>query len=107
MEKLEVWFPKRLAALCEEKHLSAYELSKKSDVGRSTISQLLNGKSLPSLPVLRRLCQGLGITEAEFYGGESSVHITPREKNILNLINNLPAQVQDSLIYLCHGFMRG
>ena len=56
-----------LTALCRERGLSYYELARRSGLPYSTLNTLLLKGTQPSLPTLRKLCGGLGITLQQFF----------------------------------------
>ena len=58
----------RLLVLCEEKRMSIHKLATESAVPPSTIKNILYGKSQnPGVVTLKMLCDGLGISIAEFF----------------------------------------
>ena len=58
----------RLLVLCEEKRMSIHKLATESAVPPSTIKNILYGKSQnPGIVTLKMLCDGLGISIAEFF----------------------------------------
>ena len=52
-----------------EKSLTVQELASKSNVTKGLISQIENGRSLPSLPVLFKIISSLDIAINEFFSG--------------------------------------
>ncbi len=58
----------RLLQLCGEKHLTINRLATESGVSPSSIKNILYGKSInPGVVTLKLLCDGLGVTLAEFF----------------------------------------
>jgi len=58
----------RILKLCEEKHLTINKLSTESGISRSTVKNILYGKSKnPGIVTIKMLCDGLGISLAEFF----------------------------------------
>ena len=58
----------RILYLCEEKKMTINKLSTESGVAPSTIKNILYGKSLnPGIVTLKQLCDGFGISLAEFF----------------------------------------
>lgn len=58
----------RLLQLCEEKKMSIHRLAVESAVPPSTIKNILYGKSVnPGIVTIKMLCDGFGITLAEFF----------------------------------------
>ena len=61
----------RLRALREERGLGPGELSKRSGVSRPYLWQLESGKKTrPTMDILERLAQALGVTVADFVGSQ-------------------------------------
>ena len=61
----------RILHLCEEHHLSINKLANESGVAPSSIKNILYGKSKnPGVVTLKLLCDGFGITIAEFFDTE-------------------------------------
>ncbi len=62
----------RLLVLCEQKRMSIHKLALESAVPPSTIKNILYGKSKnPGIVTIKMLCDGLGISLAEFFGTEA------------------------------------
>ena len=58
----------RLLVLCEQKGVSIHALALEAAVPRSTIKNILYGKSKnPGIVTIKMLCDGLGISLSEFF----------------------------------------
>ncbi|MDR0916178.1 MAG: helix-turn-helix transcriptional regulator [Oscillospiraceae bacterium] len=58
----------RLVELCRERKFSLNHLSTWSAVSQSTVSDIVLGRSKnPGIVTIKKLCDGLGITLAEFF----------------------------------------
>lgn len=57
----------RILELCEKKRISQYELSKRAGLTQSSISTLMSRGSEPKISTLKKICNGLGITLAQFF----------------------------------------
>ena len=58
----------RLLILCEEHKMSIHKLAMESAVAPSTIKNILYGKSQnPGIVTIKMICDGFGITLAEFF----------------------------------------
>ena len=67
-----------------EKRLTLQELAERSNVSKGLISQIENGRSIPSLPVLFGIIQSLEIAVSSFFEGlnlEASPVIVQRKKD--------------------------
>ncbi len=68
----------RLARLMYEKRMSVHRLALESSVPPSTIKNILYAKSRnPGIVTLKMLCDGLGISLAEFFGTEEFQKLEP------------------------------
>ena len=52
----ENYIIERIEELCEKKHMSRYRLAQKSGIAQSSISTLLNRKSVPTIQTLEKIC---------------------------------------------------
>ena len=64
----------RIKELCEERGFSYYELAKRSEIPYSTLNTMMLKENQPSLPTLKKLCNGFGITLLQFFN--SCIYIT-------------------------------
>ena len=55
----------RIEQLCEKRHITRYRLAQLSGIPQSSISTLLNRKSVPTIPTLEKICEGFGIRSEE------------------------------------------
>ena len=61
----------RIIELCDEKEITPYTLAVISGVDKSTVYSILGNKSRkPEVSTIKKLCDGLGITLAEFFDTE-------------------------------------
>ena len=92
----------RIHQLCQERNWSYYRLSKASGLTYSTINTLMNKQTLPSLNTLNKICQGFGISLAEFFTQEHpSASMTSEEKLCLHIFSSLsPEDRKLSLAYM-------
>ena len=75
---------KKLLALMEEKHWTYYRLSKEADVSWSTIRNMLDRGTEPTLPTLEAICKGLGITLEALLLGEDAADLSPEQRDLLS-----------------------
>jgi len=75
----------KIEKLCEKKNISRYRLAKKSGIAQSSISTLLNRKSVPTIQTLEKICDGLDITLAQFFTeDEEYPDLTSDQKQLLS-----------------------
>ena len=66
---IKLWVGSRIKELRSQQKLSQLVLSCKSDVDRTYISQVENGKRNIAIVNLQKICNTLGITLQEFFQG--------------------------------------
>lgn len=83
----------RIEKLCEEKQLSRYRLAQKAGIAQSSLSTLLNRKSMPTIQTLEKICVGLDITLAQFFAGDNMTpDLTLEQKELLNIWSDMDEQ---------------
>lgn len=82
----ENYVVERLLYLCEKQGISRYRLAQLSGISQSSISNLIQRRSVPNILTLDKLCQGLGITLSQFFAQEEdAVELTEEQNNLLKL----------------------
>ena len=75
----------RIEQLCKKKGISRYRLAQESGIAQSSISTLLNRKSVPTIQTLEKICEGLDITLAQFFAGDEEFpDLTADQKQLLS-----------------------
>lgn len=87
----ENYIIERIEALCEEKQMSRYRLAQKSGLAQSSISTLLNRKSVPTIQTIDKLCDGFGITLAQFFCS-ARVDLTEEQQELLDTWDKMNEQ---------------
>lgn len=90
----------RIRELMEIKNISEYRLAKLSGLSQSTISNIFNRNTAPTIPTIEAICNGLGITMAQFFADasdESPVYLNSEQKKFFNEWLSLSAE-QKSVI---------
>ena len=82
----------------EEKQWSEYRLAKMSGLSQSAISNLFKRNTLPSIPTLEAICNGLNITLSQFFAEENLVELTPEQKEMFDRWMTLSDQ-QKQVLY--------
>lgn len=86
----EKYIINRIKRLCEKKNMSMYALSKRSGISQSSLSNLMKRGSIPSFFTLDRICDGLGITLAQFFSNDQEIpDITEEQKKVLQVWDSL------------------
>ena len=66
----------RIVALMRERGWSEYRLAKESGLSQSTIANLFQRNTVPSISTLESICAGFGITLAQFFSDGNFVELT-------------------------------
>lgn len=74
---------KRIDALMKERNWSKYKLAVKSGLSSSTIANIYQRNTVPSITTLEAICSAFGITLAQFFNEESSVVQLSKEQQEL------------------------
>lgn len=97
----------RIRELCQERNWSYYQLSKASGIPYSTLNTMLNKQNMPSLPTLHKLCQGFGISLAEFFDpGRITNGLTPEQGQCLSIFASLGPEDQKLALAYMKGMTR-
>lgn len=85
----------RIKELCESKQISFYKLSKMSDIPQTTLTNMLNRGTVPSIFTLEKICSALNISMSQFFDVEnSSSHLTEDQMDLLDMYIRLPEHKQ-------------
>lgn len=80
----------RLQELMEERDLNMYSLAKRSGLSWNTIKNIFSRTTNLTVTTLSLLCEGLGITLAQFFEeDEDSIHLTAEQQHLINRWNQL------------------
>lgn len=86
----EKYIAKRIRELCDKKHMSMYALSQKTSISQSSLSNLMKRGSIPTIFTLDRICEGLGITLAQFFAGsDERPDLTEEQERVLEIWDSL------------------
>ncbi len=70
----------RIEVLCNARGWTYYRLAKESGIPYSTLSTMLRKTNTPSVPSLSKLCDGFGITLAQFFSDEDEVSLLTQDQ---------------------------
>ena len=94
----------RIKELCASKGISFYKLSKISGIPQTTLTNILNRGTIPSIFTLEKICKTLDITLAQFFCVENeATMLSEKQKILLELFVNLPTHKQDIVIAYMEG----
>lgn len=75
----------RLKELMDERGLNMHALSKKAGVSWNTIKNFYDRRTKPTITTISMLCDGLGITLAQFFDVEGeTVHLTAEQQYVID-----------------------
>ena len=73
----------RIKSLCEARSWTVYRLAKESGITYSTLCTMLHKSNSPSLSTLIKICNGFGITLAQFFDFENEQALLKEEQKAL------------------------
>ena len=79
----------RITELCESKGWTRYKLSKQTGIPISTINNMYLRTNCPTIPTLEHICDGLGITMAQFFNHGDHTDLSDEQEEILILWDSL------------------
>lgn len=68
---------------------SIYRLSVESGIPQSTLTNMFNRETLPSITTLECICNAFGITMAEFFTEENNPTVEISDNEIISLLQEL------------------
>lgn len=74
----------RIRQLMDDRGWSEYKLAKESGLSQSTISNLFNRNTSPSIPTLESICNGFGISLGQFFSTDNSVFLSDEQKEFFD-----------------------
>lgn len=90
----------RIKELMDERGWTIYELSKRSGLAQTTISNMWKRNTEPTIPSLRAICNAFGITIAQFFAEGDLVELTPDQKAFFLRWAALSAEQKEMLMNL-------
>lgn len=75
-----------------------YALSKKTDISQSSLSNLMKRGSTPTFYTLNRICDGLGITLAQFFSDDTGkLELSSEQKKVLETWETLTDKEKEAV----------
>lgn len=92
----------RIKSLCEARSWTYYRLAKESGIPYSSLNTMLHKTYVPTVPSLMKICDGFGITLAQFFSLEDeTVKFTKPQRECLVRWDRLDQRSQDlALAYM-------
>lgn len=79
----------RIRNLMEERQWSEYRLAIASGLSQSTIANIFNRNTTPSVSTLESICSGFGITLAQFFAEGEMVELTEEQREMFQAWSTL------------------
>lgn len=97
----------RIQYLLDFNHWSLYKLAKESGLPYSSLNNIFNRKTLPTIPTLEKICAGFGISMSDFFDYHQNPLKTPTladgEQDIINAYRTLSHKDKE----LLSAYLRG
>ena len=91
---------RKINRLREERDWSIYRLSVESGVSQSTLTNMFNRRTLPSITTLECICSAFGMTMSEFFEEEKTVSAEVAEKELLSLYRSSSSEAKKAVLAL-------
>ncbi|HBA63932.1 MAG TPA: XRE family transcriptional regulator [Lachnospiraceae bacterium] len=79
-----------ITTLCKRRNWTYYKLAKESGIPYSTLNNMIHRANIPTIPTLQKICNGFGISLADFFSDESSpIQLNEQQKELLSLYDDL------------------
>ena len=86
--------------LMEERGWSEYRLAIASGLSQSTVANIFNRNTTPSVATLENICNGFGITLAQFFAEGDMVELTEEQNEMFAVWSALTREQKDVLAQL-------
>ena len=88
----------RLKELMDERGLNMHAMSKKAGVSWNTIKNFYDRRTKPTITTISMLCDGLGITLAQFFDVEGeTVHLTEEQQYVIDCWSALTDKEKEAM----------
>lgn len=87
----------RIRELMDERNWSEYRLAIASGLSQSTVANIFNRNTTPSVATLESICGGFGITLAQFFAEGDMVELTEEQKEMFSAWSSLTKDQKDVL----------
>ena len=87
----------RIRALMAERKWSEYRLAVESGLSQSTVANIFNRNTTPSISTLEAICNGFGITLAQFFSEGDMVELTDEQKEMFTAWSTLNKEQKEAL----------
>ncbi len=91
---------RKIKEMMEERNWTVYELSKRSGLAQTTLANMWKRNTEPTIPTLRAICNGFGITMAQFFADGDFVELTAEQREFFNNWAALSTKQKEMLMEL-------
>lgn len=91
---------KKINQMRLDRSWSIYRLSVESGIPQSTLTNMFNRETLPSITTLECICNAFGITMSEFFAEDMGKSQLDTEQEILTLYRALSDETKDSVLVI-------
>ncbi len=104
----EEYVLKRVTQLLKERNWTLYRLAKEGEISYSTLSNSFQRNNVPSVSTLIRICEGFGITMAEFFdeGGTIPKQLTISDQQLITDFHRLPRNDKNLVSAYMQGLLK-
>lgn len=82
-----------------------YMLAESSGLTQSTISTWRRNNLQPNVASIEKICNGLGITLAQFFNDSESVYLTAEQESVLDLWSKLSPTQRSAVLEMLNSFV--
>lgn len=87
---MEDYIAMKIEELCSKSGITRYQLSLRSGISQSALSDIVKKKNVPTLISVERICTAFGITLAQFFAQEEAIpDLSEEQKKLLQLWHGL------------------
>ena len=90
----------RIKKLMKERNWSEYRLAKEAGLSQSTIANLFNRNTVPSITTLEAICKGFGISLSQFFSTSEAVELSKEQKILFDKWIYLTKEQKDIILKL-------
>ena len=90
----------RIRQLMDERQWTEYRLAIASGLSQSTVANIFNRNTTPSVSTLDSICKGFGITLAQFFSEDEMVELTQEQKEMFTAWATLTKPQKEALRHL-------
>lgn len=87
----------RIRELMAERKWSEYRLAIASGLSQSTVANIFNRNTTPSVATLESICAGFGITLAQFFADGEMVELTEEQREMFSAWSTLTKEQKEAL----------